>query len=154
MIKFTRRNRPPSSWREALTPGNTRMGTYNWVGHTWRRRESGRGRDARRSRDTNAGSPLRVDRSSAGVSMLLPAIWSMPARAFAPPPHTFVTANRILLFRNQDTSLCRGALPVVYYYHVHLVISPDVPVLRIGYITLHKHKFCTHQLVESRAKTR
>ena len=41
--------------------------TYKWVGQTWRRRESGRGSEARRSHDTNDGSPLRVDSSSAGV---------------------------------------------------------------------------------------
>lgn len=71
--------------------------SIKWVGQTWRRRESGRGREASRSQDTNAGNPLRVDSSSAGVSMPmpLPPRCRAPARAFPPPPHTFVTANLI-----------------------------------------------------------
>lgn len=73
-------------------------GAYKWVGQTLRRRESGRGREESRSGDINAGSPLRVDKSSAGVSTPLLPIWSNPARAFAPLAHTFVTANRILNF--------------------------------------------------------
>jgi hypothetical protein len=66
--------------------------TYKWVGQTCKRRESGKGSEARRSQDMKSGSPLRVDRSSAGVSMTMPPTWSAPTRAF-PPPHTLVTAN-------------------------------------------------------------
>ena len=82
--------------------------TYKWVGQTWRRRESGRGSEARRSHDTNDGSPLRVDSSSAGVSMPVPQppICSTPARAFAPLPHTFVTANLIPLKSDSKYELC------------------------------------------------
>lgn len=82
--------------------------SIKWVGQTWRRRESGRGSEARRSHDTNDGSPLRVDSSSAGVSMPVPQppICSTPARAFAPPPHTFVTANLIPLKSDSKYELC------------------------------------------------
>jgi hypothetical protein len=82
--------------------------TYKWVGQTWRRRESGRGSEARRSQDTNDGSPLRVDSSSAGVSMPMPPppMCSTPARAFAPPPHTFVTANLMPLKSESKYELC------------------------------------------------
>jgi len=82
--------------------------SIKWVGQTWRRRESGRGSEARRSHDTNDGSPLRVDSSSAGVSMPVPQppICSTPARAFDPPPHTFVTANLIPLKSDSKYELC------------------------------------------------
>jgi len=80
--------------------------TYKWVGQTWRRRESGSGKEARRSQDKNAGSPLRVDSSSAGVSIPVPPppIWSAPARAFPPPLQTFVTTNLIALSMAQKAA--------------------------------------------------
>nr|CAB3499916.1 unnamed protein product [Digitaria exilis] len=87
------------------------MGTlpYKWVGQTWRRRESGRGSEARWSQDTNDGSPLRVESSSAGVSMAMPPppMWSAPTRALPPPPHTFVTANLMALSRYKTRRLWR-----------------------------------------------
>ena len=80
--------------------------TYKWVGQTWRRRESGSGKEARRSQDKNASSPLRVDSSSAGVSIPVtpPPIWSAPARAFPPPLQTFVTTNLIALSMAQKAA--------------------------------------------------
>lgn len=57
--------------------------TYKWRELTWRRWESGEGREGRRSGGMKRGRPFRVERRRAGVSIgfgQLPS-WSTPARA-------------------------------------------------------------------------
>lgn len=53
--------------------------TYKWRGLTWRREESGTGREGRRSGEIKWGNPLRVERRRAGVSIWgqLPS-WNTP----------------------------------------------------------------------------
>ena len=72
------------------------MNTYKWSGQTWRRWESGEGREGRRSGEMKKGSPLRVERRRQGVSIgcgKLPN-WTTPALAL-PLLHAF-TANFML----------------------------------------------------------
>ena len=72
------------------------MNTYKWRGQTWKRWESGEGREGRRSGEMKKGSPLRVERRRQGVSIgcgKLPN-WTTPALAL-PLLHAF-TANFML----------------------------------------------------------
>lgn len=69
--------------------------TYKWRELTWKRRESGKGREGRRSGGVNWGRPFRVERRREGVSIGVGQLpkWRTPVRAL-PPLHAF-TANFI-----------------------------------------------------------
>lgn len=83
--------------------------TYKWRGLTWRREESGIGREGRRSGEIKWGNPLRVERRRAGVSIWgqLPS-WNTPVLAAELPLlvlHAF-TENFML-----SSSLSFASLP-------------------------------------------
>ena len=92
------------------------MNTYKWSGQTWRRWESGEGREGRRSGEMKKGSPLRVERRRQGVSIgcgKLPN-WTTPALAL-PLLHAFTT-NFMLSLSLSLSLVLEGDNKVLFFF--------------------------------------